>query len=212
MLRRRAFVFFALMLSLLVAAPESGRAAEDLAGAKVFIGNLANQSIAAMTAKGPSEAARTQSFRKLFIEAVDLPAISRFVLGRHWRTASPEQQQEFLGLFSDLLVLTWSARFRDAADTVTFQVTDAKPDIEQGVAVESRILREKQAPVAVLWRLRTAEGGFRIVDLIVEGTSMQFQYRDEYAAVINQGGGKIDGLIEALRQKVAQLTPAQAAN
>jgi len=66
--------------------------------------------------------------------------------------------------------------------------------------------------VAVLWRLRTAEGGFRIVDLIVEGTSMQFQYRDEYAAVINQGGGKIDGLIEALRQKVAQLTPAQAAN
>ena len=84
------------------------------------------------------------------------------------------------------------ARFKDAADHVTFQVVDAKSDADQGIIVESRILREKQEPVAVLWRLRPTAGGFRIIDLIVEGTSMQFQYRDEYAAVITQSGGKIE--------------------
>ena len=212
MIRRHAALIFALILGLLFGAAHFANASDDLAGARQFIGDLANRSITTMTAKGISDAERTRNFRTLFVEAVDLPTIGRFVLGRHWRGATPDQQQEFIALFSELMVLTWSARFKDAADTVTFQVTDAKSDTDQGVAVESRILRERQAPVPVLWRLRQSEGGFRIADLIVEGTSMQFQYRDEYAAVINQGGGKIDSLLAALRQKVALLTTAQAAN
>ena len=212
MLCRRFLMFLALAAAVLVAAPGNAGAADGLADAKLFIGNLANQSIATMTAKDLSDSERTGAFRKLFIEAVDLPAISHFVLGRHWRNASPDQQREFTNLFSDLLVLSWSARFKDAANTVTFQVLDAKPDVDQGVTVDSRILREKQAPVAVLWRLRPTAGGFRIIDLIVEGTSMQFQYRDEYAAVITQSGGKIEPLLEALREKVAQLAPPPPAH
>lgn len=212
MIRRLAALLIALVLGLLVGTSHHADANDDLAGARQFIGDLANRSIATMTTKGISDAERTRNFRALFVQAVDLPTIGRFALGRHWRGATPEQQQEFIALFSELMVLTWSARFKDAADTVTFQVTDAKTDTDQGVAVESRILREKQAPVQVLWRLRSTEGGFRIADLVVEGTSMQFQYRDEYAAVINQGGGKIDGLLAALRQKVAQLSTTQVAN
>jgi len=215
MIFRRALMLSVLAIGLVAAMPHAVRAADDLEGAKTFIGNLANRAIASMTTKGLTDSERTQNFRKLFIGSVDLPVIGKFVLGRHWRAATPEQQQEFLGLFEDMLVLTWSARFKDAADTVTFQVTDAKSDVDQGIVVESRILREKQEPVSVLWRLRANDGSFRVIDLIVEGTSMLFEYREEYASVINQNGGKVEGLLVAMRKKVAQLQqqhPAGQAN
>ena len=211
MMFRRALMLSALAIGLVVATPHAVRAAESYQGAKDFIANLANQAIASMTAKDLSDTERTQNFRKLFIGSVDLPVIGKFVLGRHWRTATPEQQQEFLDLFENMLVLTWSSRFRDAADTVTFQVVDAKPDVDQGILVESHIVREKQEPVSVLWRLRTTDGSYRVIDLIVEGTSMLFEYREEYASVINQNGGKVEGLIEALRKKVTQLQRPQSA-
>jgi len=211
MMFRRVLMLSALALGLITALPQTVRAADDLDGAKKFIGDLASQAITSMTTKGLAVSERTQNFRKLFIGSVDLPTIGKFALGRHWRTATPEQQREFLGLFEDMLVLTWSARFKDAADHVTFQVVDAKSDADQGIIVESRILREKQEPVSVLWRLRTNEGSFRVIDLIVEGTSMLVEYREEYASVINQNGGKIEGLLDALRKKVAQLQQRPAA-
>ena len=211
MIFRRVLMLSALALSLVAALPQTARAADDLDGAKKFVGDLANQAITSMTSKGLSDTERTRNFRKLFIGSVDLPVIGKFALGRHWRTATPEQQREFLGLFEDMLVLTWSARFKDAADHVTFQVVDAKSDADQGIIVESRILREKQEPVAVLWRLRANDASFRVIDLIVEGTSMLVEYREEYASVINQNGGKIEGLLDALRKKVAQLQQRPAA-
>ena len=205
MLFRRALMLSALAIGLFAATLQPVRADESLQGGKDFVTNLANQAIAFMTAKDVSDSQRTEHFRKLFVSSVDMPYIGKLVLARHWRTATPEQQQEFLGLFEDMLVLTWSTRFKDAAGNVTFQTVDAKPDGDQGVQVETHILRDKQEPVVVLWRLRPADGGFRVIDLLVEGTSMLFTYREEYASVINQKGGKVEGLLEELRKKVAQL-------
>ena len=39
---------------------------------------------------------RLARFRQLFHNDFDVPGIGRFVLGRYWRTASPQEQQEFL--------------------------------------------------------------------------------------------------------------------
>ena len=210
MILRRILILSALALGLVAIQPAPVRAADPYQGAKDFIANLSKQAITTMTAKGQSEAEQVQRFRTLFIGSVDMPVIGKFVLGRHWRTATPEQQQEFLKLFEDMLVLTWSARFHDAADNVVFQVVDARPDVDQGVVVESHLLRDRQDPVTVLWRLRGTDGSFRIIDLIVESTSMLFEYREEYASVINQNGGKIEGLLDALRKKVAQLSQPAA--
>lgn len=214
MLLRRTLILSALAVLLHAATRQPVRADDADQGAKEFVGDLAKRAIGAMTATGISDAERTRNFHRLFIGAVDLPVISKFVLGRHWHAASPEQQRQFLGLFEDMLVQTWSSRFKDAANTVTFQVVDAKPDTDQGIMVESHILRDKQEPVVLLWRLRPSDGGYRVIDLIVAGTSMLFEYREEYAAVIGRNGGNVEGLLAALRAKVAELTmaPAMVAN
>jgi len=48
------------------------------------------------------------------------------------------------------------------------------------------------------------DGSYMIVDVLVEGVSMAITQRDEFAAIINQSGGKVEGLLTALRQKTGK--------
>jgi phospholipid transport system substrate-binding protein len=208
MLSRRLLILAAVVGSLFLTAPVHAQA-EDFQAAKDFVSGLANQTIETMRAKGVPDSQRVEQFRRLFVSSVAIPVIGKLVLARHWRTSTPEQQQEFLRLFEDVVVLTWSSRFKDAADDVKLEVQDAKPDVDGGILVESRIVRDKQDPVPLVWRLRPHDSTFLVVDLIAEGTSMVFTYREEYASVINQHGGQVDGLIEELKKLVARLSQSQ---
>ena len=175
-----------------------------------MVDKLAKQAIDVMTSKDIADGDRIQRFRTLFISSVDVPVVSRFVLGRHWKTATPEQQQDFVKLFEDMLVYTWANRFKEAHDNITLKIVGAKPDGDTGMIVETAILRDNQEPIPVLWRLRQSEGALRIQDLLIEGTSMVVTYREEYASVINQNGGNLSGLLDVLRKKTVAMAQQQS--
>ena len=211
MMLRRVFLVAAMAFGVFTASAGSARADIDPQQAKDMIVKLSKQAVEVMTGKGIPDGERIERFRTLFISSVDLPGISRFVLARHWKIATPDQQQDFMKLFEDMLVYTWANRFKDASDKVGVNVIGTKPDGDQGLIVDSAIIREGQEPIPVLWRLRQAEGGLRILDLLIEGTSMVVTYREEYASVINQNGGNIDGLLDTLRKKTISMAQQQAA-
>jgi len=211
MLVRRLFLSAGLFLSLTFLFPAPVHADADMTQAKDVVAKLSKQAIEVMTSKGVPDADRVERFRGLFISSVDLPTISRFVLGRHWKTASPEQQQDFMKLFEDMLVYTWAVRFKEANDQIVVLVNGTKPDGDQGVIVDSSIVRQGQDPVPVLWRMRLTEGTFRILDLLIEGTSMIVTYREEYASVINQNGGDVNALLDVLRKKTVAMAQQQNA-
>jgi phospholipid transport system substrate-binding protein len=52
-------------------------------------------------------------FAELFHDDFDGPGIARFVVGRYWRTASPEEQQDFIKIFEDYVVFVYTARLGD---------------------------------------------------------------------------------------------------
>ena len=63
-------------------------------------------------------AIRTARFRELFRTDFDCPGIARFVLGRYWRNASNEEQQEFVKLFEDYVVFVYTARLSNFGDEI----------------------------------------------------------------------------------------------
>src|SRR5438067_10890654 len=81
-------------------------AAQDAAA---FIRTLGTEAIQVL---GPnvSPAQRLARFRQLFRNDFDVPGIGQFVLGRYWRTATPQQQQEFLQLFQEYVVQAYASR------------------------------------------------------------------------------------------------------
>jgi phospholipid transport system substrate-binding protein len=207
MLSRRTLFQAALAGLLMISAALPARAQE--ADAKVFVEKLANTAITTMTNKGLSDGDRAQRFRQLFVSSFDIPEISRFVMGRYWRTATPEQQQQFLKEFEEIQVLTWANRFKDY-EGISHQVTNVAADGERGVIVDSRLQRANQDPLAIQWRLRQAEGTYKVLDLVVAGTSMAITLRSEYASVI-QGNGGVDGLLALMRKKIGQMQTELAA-
>src|SRR5258708_35603424 len=94
-----------LLTGLLTAAPQEAGAQD----ARAFVANLGNQAIQVL---GPSvsPAQRIARFRQLFQNDFDVPGIGQFVLGRYWRTASPEEQQAFLRLLQEYIVHAHAAR------------------------------------------------------------------------------------------------------
>lgn len=213
MLSRRSLIaaFAAVAAVVSLAAPVR---ADTNADARAFIQRLADTAMNTVAVKGLTDEERASRFRTLFVDTFDLPEIGKLVLARYWRTATPEQQQEFLRLFEDIQVYTWTRRFKDYSGE-TLDILGVQAEGENDLQVESRIKRQKLDPIAVSWRVRRAGDTFKVLDIKVEGASMAFTHRSEYSSVIQGNGGKVEALLAALRKKVAQLqseigTPTRA--
>ena len=193
---RRSAAIGLFLLGLLAAAAPRPAVAQD---ARAFVSQLGQQAIQVL---GPSvpEAQRLARFRALFHDDFDVPGIGRFVLGRYWNIATPQEQQEFLSLFQEYIVRAYSARLGQYAGE-PFRVTGARPNGGETI-VTSEILRQG-APVEVDWYLIDGGGRYRITDVYVGGVSMKVTQRDEFAAVIQRSGGRVAGLLAQLRQKLA---------
>jgi phospholipid transport system substrate-binding protein len=170
-------------------------------GAAKFIQQLADEAIEAL-AKHVAD--MQQRFHDLFYQGFDVPYIARFVLGRYWNSATPEQQKDYERLFADMIVKVYSGRFSMYSGE-TLKVTGSRQETASDSIVNSQILRPSGPPVSVDWRVRDRGGDYKIIDVAVEGVSMGVTQRDEFSSVIQRGGGTVEALIKELRQRTGEL-------
>ncbi len=199
MINRRPFLFGAVLV--LALSLTSARAIA--AGADDFV-RAAGEKTFQSLADDMTDEQRTARFRKILTETFDLPTIARFTLGRYWRRASKEQRVEYVKLFEEFIVQAYSHRFKDLSGR-TFTVNQSRKLNARDQLVLSEIEIEKgKPPVRVNWRVRLRDKAYRVIDVVVEGVSMSVTQRAEFAAVIRRSGGKLEGLLDALRRKTGQ--------
>jgi len=185
-----------------LAATDGAMAGEIEDHAAKFVDGLADKAINALTVPNISTTERSNRFRVLLNENFAVKTIARWVLGRHWNKATEGQQEEYMRLFEDLLVVTYVDRFaKYSGEQLKISKTQTAGD--KDIVVYSDIMRNDGGkPLDVAWRLRTKDGSFKIVDVMVEGVSMGQTQRSEFASVIRQNGGKIEGLLAELRKRI----------
>ena len=198
---RRSVLTATVVLILGALAPAILAAADPAA----VINNLGNRALEVL-GKNATPAQRVARFHELFREDFDVPGIARFVLGRYWKTATTEQQQEFIKLFEDYIAIVYSSQLA-AYSGETLKVTGSRAD-PQGAIVASEIIRPAGTPpVKVEWHLADQNGTYKIRDVAVDGISMAVTQRSEFASVIQRNGGQVQGLIAMLREKTASGLP-----
>ncbi len=165
---------------------------------KALVETLGDKAIRSLTGNVAREE-REARFRSLLRDGFDVPAIARFTLGRYWNQANPAQQAEYLKLFEKFIVQAYAARFAEYSGE-QFRVLGERAD-GNAVVVQSEVFKPGNPPAKVDWRVATGAGDAKIVDVVVEGISMAVTQRSEFASVIQRSGGKVDGLLTALRQK-----------
>jgi len=168
-----------------------------------FMGDLGQQAIVVLQSTSGSLEQREQQFRQILAQNFDVPFIGRFVLGRSWRTATPQQQADYLALFEDFLVLTYSRRLGGYTGERLTVVTDRAAN-ERDTVVRTRIDRPSGPPINADWRVRATSAGYKIIDIEVAGVSMALTQRSEFASVVGRNG--LNGLIQVLRARAAKLS------
>ena len=166
-----------------------------------FIRALSHTAIDSLSSGGVSESDREKRFRELLNQNFDVPSIARFVLGLYWPRATEAQRAEYMRLFEDFIVKSYAKRFADYSGE-NFKTGNVTKVTNTDAVVSSVIRASETAPPArVDWRVRAEESHYKIVDVMVEGISMSVTHRDEFAAVIRNNGGTVEGLLAALKKK-----------
>jgi phospholipid transport system substrate-binding protein len=196
-MRRRVFLIAPVAL---FCAPRTGAAAATAPDARKFIEDLGRDVIRSLTGKTLSEALREQHFQALLDGYFDVPGASKFVLARYWRQATDQERSDFQRLFEKLLVQSYAKIFAEY-NGERFEVIDAKTSDDGSAIVGSQIDRLNGDVIHLDWRVEERAGQLRITDLIVEGMSMRITHRSDIASAMQNVGGKVSALLDALRQK-----------
>ena len=146
--------------------------------------------------------ARTRSLaEELILPHIDFRVASQWVLGKHWRTASPSQREAFVGEFRALLVNTY-LRSLDKYQEYTVRILTARPGQPNGRAiVDAEVLQPAGPPIKVLFRLHQRKNAWLVYDIVIEGVSLVATHRSGFATEIRDKG--LDSLIAHLEVRNA---------
>lgn len=202
----------ALALALLLAAPQAAHAADPVAAqtheqamkipAGKFVQDLGDKAITLIANKQITQEQRTAEFSKILADSFDLKTIGRYVIGRTWASATPEQQTEYMELFRSLVIRNYGSRMSLYAGE-GFSVVGTRPESDMDTVVQSHITHpDGSKPTQIEWRIREKDGKMGVIDVSVENVSLSLTQRQEYASVIQRNGGAIDGLLKQMRQEL----------
>jgi len=136
--------------------------------------------------------------------AFDLPLMAAKVLGRHWRSLPAADQKRWIGAFSALTLKTYAQQF-DENTGLQFEVGAVQVAPAGTALVRTKLKRANDAPVAIDYRMRPGAGGWRVMDIFLNGTVSELALRrSEYSSVLERDG--FEKLVTTLQTR--SLVPA----
>lgn len=186
------------VMSLLLLLPMQGMAGE--VGPKQAVEITVNGVIDVLKARADQTMLTEQdreAIRKAVAEYFDFEEMGKRALAAPWKELSVAQQKEFVGLFRQLLELTYGNRLAGFHG----QLVEYGEEFVKGriAIVDSEVVDgDKRTPVR--YKLVSKEAGWRVYDIQVEGISMISTFRTDFAASVNKDG--VEGFLADLKDRV----------
>lgn len=151
-----------------------------------------------------SETARKtkkDKLRAISEKMFDYTELSKRTLTINWKKLSPEQQKEFISLYTSLLGSAYADKilsYRDEKITFTKEVSLSVKTVE----VQSTVL-SKNTEVPIYYRMILKDDGtWRVYDVVVEGVSLSNNYRTQFKDILSNNPPEV--LLETLRKKIGK--------
>ena len=139
---------------------------------------------------------------KKIVPHTDMRRTTQLAMGKNWSKASPEQQNQLIMEFKNLLIRTYSGALSQLRDqTVQYKPLRAAPG-DTDVIVRTVVVG-KADPIPLDYRLEKTNDGWKVYDINIMGAWLIEAYRNQFANQISQNG--VDGLIRFLQERNAML-------
>lgn len=177
--------------------------------AEEFVRETADEVLASIKNDKEIQAGNQQKVFALVEEKIlpnfDFERVSRLVLGKNWKVATPEQQTSFQKEFRGLLLRTYATALGKYKDhVIEYKPMRAEPGAKS-VTVKTLILQSGGQPVAVDYSLVKVENGWKVYDIVIENVSLVTNYRSQFSSEIRLNG------IDSLNKKLADKNKAAGA-
>jgi phospholipid transport system substrate-binding protein len=149
---------------------------------------------------------RRRLLRDTILSQFDFKEMSRRSLGSNWRRLTPKQQDEFVGVFTDLLEKAYLGRIESYNKERFIYINEA---IDEPYAeVRSKIVTSKGEEFSINYRLKRTDGMWKIYDVVVEDISLVNNYRSQFDRILSKTS--YDELIRRMKEKLSDSRHAPA--
>ena len=140
---------------------------------------------------------RRAEIRRVATDLFDFDEISRRVLSRYWTERSPEEQAEFVALFTGVLERTYIGRIEAYAGEKIIYVSE----VVDGpfATVRSKVVTRRRTETPLDYKLHLRDGRWKVYDILIDNVSFVATYRSEFTRILQRED--YSGLIERLRKE-----------
>ena len=168
----------------------------------VFVQSTVNRASQALKNNFTKEK-KIEELKKIAKETVDIKGIGYYTLGAYRKNLSEDQKKEYLILFEEYFLKTFSSRLAEYSNP-EIEVKSKKKLNENYTMVQSVfVATEKRPEVKIDWRIYTKNPkNLLIRDLIIEGLSLARTQKEEFSSIIQSNDGNINALFISLKKFV----------
>jgi len=125
---------------------------------------------------------RRDKLKELIYQRFDFTEMARRSLGSEWRRRSPEEQKEFVKLFTGLLERTYLDNI-ESYNGEKFRYLKEQED-NNHAQVDTKIIDNKGQEFSINYRLHKVNGDWKVYDVVIEDISLVNNYRSQFNRVL----------------------------
>lgn len=140
---------------------------------------------------------RRQELREVMFERFDFTEMAKRSLGANWGRRTPDEQKEFVQLFTNLL----EGAYLDKIESYNGEKVQYLKNRADGndAEVDTKIVDNKGREFSVNYRLRDANGDWKVYDVVIEDISLVNNYRSQFNHVLAKSS--YQDLVKMMKEK-----------
>ena len=166
----------------------------------VFVQSTVNRA-SQILSKNISKEEKINQLKSIAKETVDIKGVGFYSLGSARKNLSDSQKNEYLKLFEDYFLKSFSSRLAEYTNP-EIEVNDKKVLNKNYTIVNSLLVGTSERPeVKIDWRVYTKDPENPLIrDLIIEGLSLARTQKEEFSSILNSNDGDINALFKTLEE------------
>ncbi len=148
---------------------------------------------------------REAAIREAVAPRFDFTEMARRSLARHWAKRTPEEQKDFVKLFSALVENSYASNLESYTNEEVIYIDES---IDGNYAeVKTKIVGEK-TEIPIEYRLLKEGDQWKVYDVVIEGVSLINNYRTQFNKIIGQSS--YQNLVQKMKSKLEEGASSKA--
>jgi phospholipid transport system substrate-binding protein len=147
--------------------------------------------------KSDKVAERRAALRTVIGKRFDFEEMAKRSLALHWKKRTPEERQEFIPLFSDLLERSYVNKIESYTDEKILYTDETIDD--DYASVKTKIITKRNVEIPIEYRLLKKNNRWGVYDVVIEGVSLVNNYRNQFNKIIRKDS--YEELVKRMQQK-----------